>query len=241
MDGVRVNAPLLATTTATGDPDVIFEVTVPSNRLHSMRLVAYRDRLAWGDHSVRYDDVVSFAYVISRNRTALAPVHTGYAVILTTPDDELVIEIVASAFSRKTTKHSTELLFESIASLLHEKIGVRLLHHTLDYLCAGQTVRYGNLNLRWSGLEGRKGMRTRTVAWDDIAGAEFVGGKVVVHRYDKDGTKPVFSIPMHEPNAVLLPDLLGMAAARFNSKRQRRAQIVRDVQTFDAERLRLAV
>lgn len=192
-----------------------FEVHLSANALRPKRLAVFADRVVWGRREVAFDEVDAFAYEVFRHRTALAPAHTGYMIALWVGADRVVIELVSSNFSRRETKHSTELLFESLVSLLHDRVGDRLNRDAIERLDAGDEVRFGALSCDHNGVRYGGLVRTRVLDWDEVAGAEFVNGEVVVHRVHGDGTRSWAAVPMAEPNAVLLVDLLLLAQARF--------------------------
>lgn len=222
-------APAVAEAPAVGADGVatgpLFNVAVASNSLRPKSLSVWEDHIEWNGTPVFFDDVDHFAYEVFRHRTAVLPAHTGYLIVLWVAGHAHTIELVSSSFSRRSTKFDTEMMFEALVSMLHARVGERLMNVAMERLRSGETVAVGNLKMRWSGITYTRHMRERTLSWDDLAGAEFAAGDVILHRYHKDATKPVVHISMAEPNAVLLPDLVHLAAARFNGKRQRRAQI----------------
>jgi hypothetical protein len=203
----------------------IFEVAMAANSLWPKSLSVRADRIEWGDDVIRFDEIEHFAYEIYRHRTAIVPAHTGYVMALWTATGEHSIELVSSLFSRRSTKADTEMMFQALVALVHARAGERLIRERIARLRSRETVRIGKLRLRWSGLVYTRHLREHTLCWDEVAGAEFVAGNVVLHRIHKDETRPFFRVPMAVPDAVLLPDLVHLAAAELNSKQLRRAQL----------------
>ena len=203
----------------------IFEVAVAANSLWPKNLSVHADRIEWGEDVIRFDEVQHFAYEIYRHRTAIVPAHTGYVLALWTADREHSIELVSSAFSRRSTKADTEMMFQALVAIVHARVGERLNREFVQRLRNRETVTIGKLKLRWSGLVYKRRFREHTLSWDEVAGAEFVAGNVVLHRVHKDETRPFFKIPMAAPDAVLMPDLVHLAAAALNNRQLRRAQI----------------
>ncbi|MEZ5382684.1 MAG: hypothetical protein R2754_12950 [Microthrixaceae bacterium] len=203
---------------------LLFEVEV-SNGIRTRLLQCFERSLTYGADEWRYDEIDSLSYQLYRYRLGLSPLSEVYEFNLGTRAGPQRLRLAASAFSRRSTKADTDLLFQAMVSLLHDRVGRPRNLRYLSELRSGATVRFGSVQLHRSGVRCGRGLRAREVAWDDLAGAEFVHGMVVVHRRTRAGaTKRCGAVSMAEPNAVLLADLLPLAAGRFgrNPNRSRR-------------------
>lgn len=210
--------------------ELLFEVELSTNGIRPKWLRVWENSLSWGSLEVPFDKVQNFSYEVFKHRTALVPAHTGYVITLWTEGRAHIIEIVASNFSQRSTKASIELLFESLVSLLHDRVGARLIEGILGRLRGGETIAFRGVSLHRSGVTCRKGPTSRTYDWDEIAGAEFSAGNVVIHRvFRQDSTRPCGKVAMGEAGAVLLVDLLQDGVDAFSRRAQTRRRRMREV------------
>lgn len=210
--------------------ELLFEVELSTNGIRPKWLRVWENALSWGSLEVPFDKVQNFSYEVFKHRTALVPAHTGYVITLWTEGRAHIIEIVASNFSQRSTKASIELLFESLVSLLHDRVGARLIEGIVDRLRGGETIAFRGVSLHRSGVTCKRGPASRTYDWDEIAGAEFSAGNVVIHRvFRQDSTRPCGKVAMGEAGAVLLVDLLHEGVDAFSRRAQTRRRRMREV------------
>ena len=199
---------------------LLFEVEV-SNGVRTRLLQCFERSLTYGVEEWRYDEIDTLGYQLYRYRLGLTPLSEVYEFNLGTGAGPQRLRLAASAFSRRSTKADTDLLFQAMVSLLHDRVGRPRNLAYLSELRSGARVRFGSVQLHRSGVRCGRGLRAREVAWDDVAGAEFVHGMVVLHRRTRTGaTRRCGSVSMAVPNAVLLADLLPLAADRVGRRRR---------------------
>ena len=202
--------------------DLLFEVDVSSG-LRTRPLQCFENSLAFGAEEWTYEEIESICYQLYRFRMGLNPLSEVYEFTLRTRAGRTErVRLVAAFLSSRSVKGDTDLLFQAMVSLLHDRVGRSRNLRYLSQLRAGETVRFGSIRLHRSGVRVRRGPFVRELAWDDVAGAEFVHGMVVVHRTLRDGgTKRCGSVSMSVDNAVLLSDLLPLAVERFGRRANR--------------------
>lgn len=201
---------------------LLFEVEVSSG-LRARPLQCFERSIAYGSDEWRYDEIESIGYQLYRFRLGLNPLSEVYEFTLRTRTGRIErVRLVAGFLSSRAVKGNTDLLFQAMVSLLHDRVGRSRNLRYLSQLRAGEVVRFGSIRLHRSGVRVGRGPFTRELAWDDIAGAEFVHGAVVVHRSLSDGgTKKCGSVSMSVDNAVLLADLLPLGVERFGRRANR--------------------
>ena len=201
---------------------LLFEVDVSSG-LRTRPLQCFENSLAFGAEEWTYEEIESICYQLYRFRMGLNPLSEVYEFTLRTRAGRTErVRLVAAFLSSRSVKGDTDLLFQAMVSLLHDRVGRSRNLRYLSQLRAGETVRFGSIRLHRSGVRVRRGLFVRELAWDDVAGAEFVHGMVVVHRTLRDGgTKRCGSVSMSVDNAVLLSDLLPLAVERFGRRANR--------------------
>lgn len=179
--------------------------------------------VAYGSSEWRYDEIEAISYRLFRYRVGLNPLSAVYEFTLRTRESGSErLRLTAGLLSSSSVKADTNLLFQAMVSLLHDRVGRPRNLRYLSQMRAGEVVRFGSVQLHRSGLRLGRGPWARELPWDEVAGAEFVRGTVVVHRALDDGrTKRCGSVAMTVDNAVLLSDLLPLAAEGFGRRANR--------------------
>jgi hypothetical protein len=196
-----------------GDRTVFLDVQVRFGLGPRRRLVLDDKALHWDGASVRYRDITAMAYHVTEV-TGNARLH-HYELWLWTAAGETKVK-----FGVPSRDPAAMELFPRILGVLAEQVEVPLCRSIVNAIAGGDQVAIGPVTLNMGGV-GRTGalVRDRSVPWRDVVGADRRHGDVRVWVTDSGERETIFrSVPVKEPNAVLLPRLLPVCRAAFRDR-----------------------
>jgi hypothetical protein len=126
-------------------------------------------------------------------------------------EGKVKIPCLNAAVQSKASKQTTQSIFESIVHALGLYVEPRLCDEAIAQIRAQQPYSVKSVTVRSDGFAIGRALREEKVyAWSDLAGTAFREGSV--HIFVHGAKKAVGTVPMQEPNAVLLPDILARLA-----------------------------
>jgi hypothetical protein len=139
------------------------------------------------------------------------PTATQRFVELGDREGKVKIPCLNAAVQSKTSKQTTQSIFESIVHALGIYVEPRLIDEAIAQIRAQQPYAIKSVTVRPDGFAIGRALREEKVyAWSDLAGTAFREGSV--HIFVLGAKKAVGTVAMQEPNAVLLPDILARLA-----------------------------
>jgi hypothetical protein len=169
------------------------------------RLVVAGDHVAWGDDSIRWDDVSGFD---STTRT-----HNGlpalYQIFLTADGAKMVIELVPPRGEAQRAANA----FETIVDQAHRVITPRVLNDLFTRADAGETIEYEKVTLSAQGFA--KGGKD-AVPWSEYAGWRSMNALFEIHRHKGDKQKAAVKVNTTHLGRWVLSALVEDYASRYS-------------------------
>jgi hypothetical protein len=187
------------------------ELRVPLRRHEAVQLRLEADSISWGGSTVRFDEIQAVSYASRERVFNLVQRGLERRIQLVTDTTTLAIELATGAFgARHESAHSDA--YRAIVDTLHVRVEPRLCVELSRAIAIGRPIFIGALRLDQSGLH-RGG---ESLGWERLPDAMFDGDQVVVNAGVCRSGDIDFAIPMREPNAVLLPELVSTCADVFS-------------------------
>ncbi|MEV7211603.1 hypothetical protein AB0O31_00705 [Kitasatospora cineracea] len=184
------------------------------------RLYADTSRIARGAESIALDAIEWVSYSVTRSVThrllgmnSYTTTH-GFGV---GPGGRGLADLSFTSY-RKAVETPPE--WTALVELVQRYVEPRLVEEQFGLIAAGGTAMIGELRVDGDGMAARvnsgwKG-RNELLAWPDLAPVRVENGMVVLYRTGEQ--KPLFHLPLHRANVVLLPALLPALARLFTGR-----------------------
>jgi hypothetical protein len=187
---------------------MVLDTTVQRRHLHADPQV-----ITYGDVSIPLDQVeIVWYYTV---RTSVTPgfginVHSDtewrFGIDTHSSGKRRSIVLTFTTFRKKTQQEDWTFL----VNLSKRYLEPRLVAELAGQVRGGQTVVVGGaLEVNLGGISTAAGVRRRadkaSLPWRSISDVRLYNGKVWI--YQGGAKKPAISVPMQNPNAVLIPDL----------------------------------
>ena len=213
--GDRVNTPAPGSITT---PAAVRHVDLEVNSgIFGKKILRLDDEmLQWGDDRVALAGVEAVAYCVTRTSMNGVPSGTNYSFFVWSHGRRTKIVLGTALARSKAGREAYAEAFATLADSFARLVEPRLRQALAERVARGETVDVAGARLSSRGIEKNVPLRgTRLLPWDRFAGAGFHQGMVVVHasRHGTRQSKAAFTVPMTEPNSVLLPELLRDLAA----------------------------
>jgi hypothetical protein len=173
--------------------------------------------LQWGDERVVLAAVEAVAYSVTRTSVNGVPSGTSYSFSVWSNGRQTKVVLNTALSRSRAGREAYAEAFATLAEVFARLVEPRLRQALEARVVSGETVEVARVRISGRGVEKHVPLRgTKFLPWERFAGAGFSQGMVVVgaHR-DAGRSKTAFTVPMTEPNSVILPDLLRELAARF--------------------------
>ncbi|MGW4808553.1 hypothetical protein [Kitasatospora sp. NPDC004272] len=184
------------------------------------RLYADTSRINRGRESIALDDIEWVSYSVSRTVThrlfwmnSYTTTH-GFGV---GPAGRGLADLSFTSY-RKAVETPPE--WTALVELVQRYVEPRLVEEQFELIAAGGTSMIGELRVDRDGMAARvntgwKG-RNELLAWHELAPVRVENGMVTLYRTGEP--KPLFHLPLHRANVVLLPALLPPLARLFTGR-----------------------
>ncbi|MGW4816833.1 hypothetical protein ACWEPB_35035 [Kitasatospora cineracea] len=197
------------------------EPQAPRVVLDSPRRSLYADtsRITYGKETLALDDIEWVCYSVTRtvtHRFLWPSSHETTYGFGAGPSGRLS-SLTFSVYGRNARPPQE---WTALVELVQQYVEPRLLEEYFELVATGGTTLIGELRLDGEGLAARvsngwKG-RNEYLAWRELAPVRVENGSVALYR---TGTRePVFRLPLHRANVVLLPALLPALARLFTGR-----------------------
>jgi hypothetical protein len=194
-----------------GEREIHIDTDMKINAFKSKHLVVTPELLIFDKREIRFAEVTSVAYWMVNVKVNGVPTASQRFVELGDRQGKVKIPCLNASVQSKASKQTTQAIFESIVHALGLYVEPRLCDEAIAQIRAQQPYAIKSVTVRSDGFALGRALREEKVyAWSDLAGTAFQEGSVRI--FVHGAKKAVGAVPMQEPNAVLLPDILGRLA-----------------------------
>lgn len=174
-------------------------------RRKDLPLVVSGAHLAWGDESVRWDDVTGFDSITG----LVNGVPTSYVATITAGDRSFKVELAAGRGDQRTAQ-----AFATIVDQAHRLVTPRILTELFRRADAGEVIEYEKLTLSPNGVA--KGGKD-PVPWNEYAGWRTQNAQLDIEKMKGDKRKVAFRVTTTHLGRWVLTALLDDYAKRMAS------------------------
>jgi hypothetical protein len=215
--------PTLATAVPANEPrpldggNPLLDLKIKHSRGWKRQLRLDTETLIWGDEQIPLRAVEAVAYTVTRVSTNGIPTTTNYKFTVWVGSRQTRVYFSVGSLGRRERKDCYAGVFHALAGTSARVIEPRLRRQVADRVASGETVDVAGVRISRHGFTPTARFKgTNLITWDRFAGATFKAGSVAVSVLAGDGKsgKRQLNVPMGEPNAVLLPELLQQCAER---------------------------
>jgi hypothetical protein len=189
---------------------------VPVGPTRTSTLALCADRVRWDDRSVELSEAVDVRYATRSETTSFWQQRLVRRVLIQGPRDSIDIALGREIVSDSATRAQADA-YMCLVEHLHATLEPRLRRKALSRIVQGGTVTCGPLALSEEGIHvsGDRRRRPVMIGWHRLPAAHFEHDSVQVVADGSAGATVLAEVSMLAPHAVILPELVEEAIARF--------------------------